>query len=289
MKRILITGISGFIGQYLYKYRPKDIQLTGTYFLNKPKLEGVALEYLDLKKVDNFTKNSMFNYDVVIHCAAEANLGECEKQPENAFLINTHASEKLAQWSQVQNSKFIFLSTDIVFDGEKGNYTEEDNPCPINVYGSTKLEAEQKVLNTHHNAVVIRLALCLGSDLGSKNSFIDWFLSKLEHNEEIPLFNDEFRTPVSSIFAVKAIWEMVNNNFKGIIHLTGKEKINRFDLGLKILQYDDRLNKQFLLKKISSLIKAYPRPKDVSMKSIFQDKYLNTPQEDLITLIKNIL
>lgn len=288
MKKILITGISGFIGQYLYKYRPNDVQITGTYFLNRPELNEIELKYFDLKKAEEFIKNSMQNYDAVIHCAANANLEQCEKHPDNAFIINSLASENLVKWSEDQNSKFIFLSTDIVFDGEKSNYTEKDNPYPINVYGRTKLEAEQKILNIHHNAVVIRLALCLGRGLGCTNSFIDWFLSKLEHDEEIPLFNDEFRTPVSAIFAVKSIWEMVNSNFKGIIHLTGKEKINRYDLGLKILEYL-KSDKQYLMHKVPAKNSTYPRPKDVSMKSNILEEVIKIPQESSTTLIENIL
>ena len=287
MKKILITGISGFIGHYLHKYRPNDVLLTGTYFLNKPEINGVDLVKLDLTKIDEFINKSA-KFDIIIHCAAEANLGECEKHPDEAIVLNTQATEKLAQWSAIQKSKFIFLSTDIVFEGIKGDYSENETPDPINVYGKTKLEAEERIINIHDNAVIVRLALCLGKGLGNTISFIDWFENKLENNNEIPLYFDEIRTPVSTIFAASAIWDFVSNDFIGIVHLTGKEKINRYDLGLKILDHL-KSDKKFLLKKKSSQNAVYPRPKDVSMNSNVLDKVLNTTREDLSTFIKNIL
>jgi len=288
MKKVLITGISGFIGNYLHKYKPDNIQLTGTYLNNKPKLFQIDLIKFDLMQVDKFISSIKQKYDVVIHCAAEASLAECEKDPEIAFALNTQASEKLAQWSAEQNSKFIFLSTDIVFDGNKGDYIETDKPQPTNIYGQSKFEAEQKILMIHKNTVIARLALCLGKGLGKTKSFIDWFLTKLENNEHIPLYYDEFRTPVSAKFVAQAIWELANKDFKGIVHLTNIEKINRYDFGIKMLQYL-KSDENHLLKKESSTHSSYSRPKDVSMQSNFLKKIIDYPQENVTTLIENIL
>jgi len=288
MKKVLITGISGFVGNYLYKYKPDNIQLSGTYFKNKSDLMEAELLELDLMQVDEFIAHNTQKYDVVIHCAAEASLAACEKNSERAFLLNSNATEKLAQWSAAQDSKFILLSTDIVFDGNNGEYFETTIPKPINVYGQSKYEAEQKISMIHDNAVIARLALCLGLGLGKTNSFIDWFLTKLESDEPIPLYYDEFRTPVSVKFVAQAIWELANNDFKGIIHLTGKDKINRYDFSMKMLEYL-KINKYHLLKKESSNNSNYPRPKDVSLTSKFLNKIIKTRQENVTTLIENIL
>ena len=109
MKQVLITGISGFIGNYLYKYKPNFIQLTGTYYTNKPVSFDIELIKLDLSRVEEFIVNNTQIYDTVIHCAAESSLAKCEKNPERAFLLNSESSKKLAQWSNEQKSKFIFL------------------------------------------------------------------------------------------------------------------------------------------------------------------------------------
>jgi len=288
MKKVLVTGISGFIGNYLYKHKPDNIQLSGTYFKNKPELLEAKLLKLDLMQVDKFVAHNTQNFDVVIHCASESSLTECEKNQEKAYLLNSEATERLASWSFKQKSKFLFLSTDIVFEGNKGDYSETDKPQPINIYGKSKLDAEKKILKIHENAVIVRLALCLGRGLGNTISFIDWFLSRLENDESVPLFYNEFRTPVSAKFAAQAIWELASNEFNGIIHLTGKDKINRYDIGVKMLDYLNS-NKHHLLKKESSGNAAYPRPKDVSMKSINLSKILKVKQENSTTFIENIL
>jgi dTDP-4-dehydrorhamnose reductase len=288
MKKILITGISGFIGHYLHKYKPDDVQLTGSYFNNKVELVGVDFLKLDLEQVDAFISHNEQKYDVVIHCAAESSLAVCENNPHKAFLLNSEATEKLARWSAEQNSKFIYLSTDIVFDGKKGDYYEDDNPQPINIYGKSKLEAERSIIKIHKNVIIVRLALCLGKGLGGTNSFINWFLERLENEEKIPLYYDEFRTPVSTKFVAQSIWEFASNNFTGIIHLTGKEKISRYKLGQKMLEYL-KSDKQHLLHKESSNKSTYPRPRDVSMKSKFLEQILNIEPENTTTFIENIL
>ncbi len=287
MKRVLITGISGFIGHYLHLYRTENINLSGTYFKNKLSLDETTLYYLDLLNVDNFISESP-KFDVIVHCAAESSLINCEEQPDYAYEVNAVATKKLVKWSKKQKSRFIYLSTDIVFSGDKGNYIETDKPDPINVYGRTKLAAEDNILSEHSNAVIARIALCFGKGLGKTQSFIDWLQSNLEHGEDTFLFSDEYRTPVSAIYIAKAVWELVNNNFTGLIHLTGKEKIDRYNFGIRYLQLYPGLNIRCIRK--GSLYEAgYPRPADVSMKSIYADKVLKEKSKKITEVLEDIL
>lgn len=287
MKNILITGISGFIGRYLYLFCPKDVYLSGTFYQNKPEFKNIKLYRLALSEIERFISIAP-KFDTVIHCAAEADLSVCEKNPEYAFSVNENAIYQLARWSAEQDSRFIYLSTDIVFHGDKGDYTESDIPDPINIYGKSKFAGENVVLETHSNAVVARIALCLGKGLGGTKSFIDFMIDKIRKNEQIPLFYDEIRTPVSAIYVAKAIWELVENRFKGIIHLTGNEKLNRYEFGKEFVKYFPQYNPQKLIK--TSLTKAgYPRPVDVSMKSQLADKILNTKSEKITHVIENLI
>ncbi len=288
MKNILITGISGFIGNYLHKFKPNDVQITGTFQKNNSKFSGIDLVEMNLSKVDEFIIHNKQKFDIVIHCAAEASLAECEKNPEDAFILNSKATKKLANWSGKQKSRFVFFSSDIVFDGERGNYFEEDIPHPVNIYGKSKLEAEQAISKIHNNAVIVRLALCLGRGLGNTKSFIDWFYEKLENDEPLSLYYDEYRTPVSAVFAAKTIWEIANSDFSGVVHLTGKEKINRYNLGVKILRHL-KWDKHHLLVKESSNNSIYPRPRDVSINSNFLENVLKIKRESITELIENII
>jgi len=287
MKNVLITGISGFIGNYLYRRSENTINLSGTYFKNKPTIENITLYNLDLLNIDSFLSNSQ-KFDTVIHCAAESNLARCEQNIEYVMKVNAKATKKLAEWSEKQKSRFIYFSTDIVFHGDRGNYTEADQPDPINNYGKSKLMGEQAVLEVHSNAVIARIALCLGKRLYNSNSFIDWMIEKVKNNEKISLFYDEYRTPVSASYVAKATWELVANQYKGIIHLTGEEKVNRYEFGSHFIQLFPEYDSRLLIKTSQSLA-GYPRPVDVSMKSLFAETTLKIKSERITDIIKDLI
>jgi dTDP-4-dehydrorhamnose reductase len=271
----------------LLKNNPHNIKITGTYFKNKPKFSKVDLAHLDLSKVDDFIASQNQKYDCIIHCAAQANLGECDKNPQQAYLLNTVATEKLAQWSMSQKSRFIFLSTDIVFDGTRGYYSENDMANPVNNYGKSKLQAEERISKIHKNFVIVRLALCLGRGIDHTSSFIDYLISKLEMNKIVQLYFDEYRTPVSANYASNAIWKISLSDFKGIIHLAGVTRLNRYELAKDLIE-NLKVEKKHLLRKISSNTSEYPRPKDVSMKTDNLQQIINIQPEDKNSLIKNI-
>jgi len=238
---------------------------------------------LDLLDVDKFISNAP-EFDVIVHCAAESNLANCEERPDFAYEVNTIATKKLAKWSEKQKSRFIYFSTDIVFKGDKGNYIEKDKPDPINVYGKTKLAAENEIFNEHSNAVIARIALCFGKGLEKTQSFIDWLQNNLECGESIFLFSDEIRTPVLAKYIARAIWDLGNNKFTGIIHLTGKEKIDRYNFGIQFIKLFPDLNKKYI-KKGSLFEASYPRPVDVSMKSIYADKILKEKSKKITEVL----
>ena len=285
--KVLITGLSGYLGHYLYYYRPKNVQIIGTYCRNSDDFEAQKMIRLDLESVDVFTKLSG-RYDLVIHTAANASLGDCERNEHRAYRVNSEATEKLARWSQYQGSRFIYLSTDIVFKGDQGNYTENDQPNPVNIYGLSKLEGERAVSAYHTNYTICRLSLVLGKAKGSRKNFIDHFIQNLHEGNEIPLFVDEWRTPITPRYAAHAIWEIALSKYTGIIHLCGAERINRYQLGMKITAYlnypTDRLQKA-----CSSQTTAYPRPLDVSLRSLFVNKILTLRQQNISDTIGELI
>lgn len=287
MAKVLITGISGFIGHYLHFYCPQNINLSGTYYTKKPDFNETKLYYLDLLDVEKFISIAP-EFDVVVHCAADSKLESCEKQADYTYEINTIATKNLVKWSEKQKSRFIYFSTDIVFKGDKGNYIETDKPDPINVYGRTKLAGEDEILSEHSNAVIARIALCLGKGLSRTQSFIDWLRNRIALKENANLFSDEFRTPVSAKYIAKTVWELVNNNFTGVIHLTGKEKIDRYNFGLKFIQLFPDLNEKYI--KQGFLHEAgHARPIDVSMKSIYADNLFNEKSKKISEVLEELI
>ena len=171
---------------------------------------------------------------------------------------------------------------------QTGYYSENDPAIPVNIYGKSKLLAEEKISKIHNNAVIIRMALCLGPGIGNTKSFIDYLLSQLEANQNVQLYFDECRTPVSANYASRTIWKITFSDYKGTVHLAGATRFNRYELAEDLLEYL-KSDKKHLLKKISSDTSEYPRPKDVSMKADILQQIIKIQPEGKQSLIKNIV
>ena len=153
---------------------------------------------------------------------------DCQANPNLARKINVDATAHLA--GLAQNIGFIFFSTDLVFDGQKGNYIETDAPNPLSVYAETKFAAEQIVLkNSQHT--VVRCSLVAGASPKGNHSFNEELRAAWKSGKTTKLFFDEYRTPIAAPIAARAIWEIVSRNHSGLFHLAGAEKFSRVQLG----------------------------------------------------------
>ena len=143
---ILITGASGVLGWHLSRFfAAENYRVTGNYFRNRPSLEGVEFDCLPLEQEEQIVDYLGQKYfQTVVHSAAVTSPDDCEKDPEFARRINVDATRILAT-NLPEDTLLIYISTDLVFDGLKGFYSEDDKPKPVNIYGETKLEAENIV------------------------------------------------------------------------------------------------------------------------------------------------
>ncbi len=268
MKKVLITGGSGFIAQYLLFTMPGSVSAAVTIRdpNDRPASAGKVPAFSLILNKEIKRQLPVERFDVIIHAAAIASLGECEKQPDLALQVNAAATAELAQWCSANNSRLVLLSTDIVFRGDKPPYKETDKLDPVNVYGRTKMQAEIEVSKAVDNFAIVRIALAMGRGMGSSQNFIDWFLGRLQNREEVTLFKDEIRTPSAVTFLAKEIWRIALSDEQGIFHLGGQESMNRYELGQQICR---KLGKgSELLKPISLMdMKDYDRPVDVSLVS----------------------
>ncbi len=263
---VLITGITGYISQYLLKNRPSNVQIIGT--ARKPlNLPDIQTFLLDLNKSLFPQLDSLpFLPDVVLHTAAMSGLGACEKNPEMAERVNGSAIRELARWCAKNGVRLIYFSSDIVFKGDRPPYDESSQPDPINVYGRTKWQGELAVQETLNDFAIGRIALALAPGLNGTRNFIDWFLERLSNKQEIPLFTDEIRTPTFTPELAKHFWQLALSKETGIFHVCGAQAIDRYRLGRALC---DALGQGHdLLKPISlSQMTDYPRPVDVSLVS----------------------
>jgi dTDP-4-dehydrorhamnose reductase len=216
-----ITGANGLIGNYLIQ--------TATKFAPRWRVRALTREQFDL--LDFKTVEREFKKDrpqLVIHCAAISRVADAQKNPELAKKINVEVTQFLAELaSEIQ---FVFFSTDLVFDGRKGNYAETDAPNPLHFYGETKAAAEQIVLkNPKH--LVVRTSINGGISKTGNRGFNEQFKTSLQSSGGMTLFTDEFRCPIFAGETARAIWELVGKNSAGIFHVAGAEKLSRWQIG----------------------------------------------------------
>jgi dTDP-4-dehydrorhamnose reductase len=253
--RAIITGAAGLIGQYLVKTAPRwalGWDVTG--------LSRAELELTETLSVD--ARIHALKPDLLIHCAALSRTKACEQDPEQARRINVEATAHLAQLSQ--DIPFIFLSSGEVFDGKTGWYAETDEPNPINVYGQTKLEAEQAVLQNPKHTVV-RIVLTAGTSTTSDRSFVEDMCRTAKAGKKVTLYTDEFRCPLPAGVIARVIWELVDRKQPGLYHLGGSERLSRWEIGETLLAWCPEL-KGHLMKGSARNHVGSLRPADLSLR-----------------------
>jgi dTDP-4-dehydrorhamnose reductase len=253
--RAIITGAAGLIGQYLVKTAPR--------WAPDWDVQGLSRADLDLTDRANVERTwQSIKPNAVIHCAALSRTKDCEQDSERARCINVEATAHLAQLSQ--DIPFIFLSSGEVFDGKTGWYVETDEPNPINVYGHTKLEAEQAVLENPGHSVV-RIVLTAGTSETGDRSFVEDMCRTAKAGKDVTLYADEFRCPVPAAVIARVIWELVDRKQPGLYHLGGSERLSRWEIGETLLPWCPEL-KGHLMKGSARNHVGSPRPADLSLR-----------------------
>jgi dTDP-4-dehydrorhamnose reductase len=226
MKTAWITGANGLIGNYLVR--------TAQSFGPQWQVRGLTRAQFDL--LDFAGAEREFKKDrpeLIIHCAAVSTSAEAQKNPALAKQVNVEATKFLA--GLAAEIQFIFFSTDLVFDGRKGNYGEADAPNPLHLYGETKAEAERIILrNPKH--MVVRTSLNGGLSHKGNHSFNEQLWHALQSGQGMKLFTDEFRSPIFAGDTARAVWELAEKRVAGIFHVAGAQKLSRYEIGQLLLQ-----------------------------------------------------
>lgn len=267
MKKVLVTGVSGFLGWHICEAaRERGWQVTGVSHTRPAEIDGVDVRRLDL--CDSQAVASLLSEvepDGVIHAAAMANPNQCEVEPEMSQAVNVNATLQLAELCRQRGVRLVFTSTDLVFDGEHAPYAEDAATGPVNIYGRHKLAAEQGVLAA--GGVVCRMPLMFGNRADKPASFIGGWFKALAAGQELTLFYDEIRTPVSGSAAAAGLLLALETDVQGVLHLGGPEPVTRYDFGLKFCEvfgYDPALIKSV---PAASVTMAAPRARNVALLS----------------------
>lgn len=222
--KIVIIGASGFLGTKLFNIFSKSNEVIGTY--SKNKRDNLAqLDATNEQEVKDFILKQ--KPDFVIDTIALTSSVACEKDPVLCELLNYRTAKNVVEACKLLDIPMVFFSSTYIFDGEKGDYTEEDVPIPLNEYGKTKIMAEQELLK-YPKSIIIRVDIMYGFNGKSEKNGV--FGGSILSGNEVKLREpDQLRTPVLVEDVARAIMFLVEKNQNGIFHVAGKDKIQMID------------------------------------------------------------
>ena len=170
----------------------------------------------------------------VVNAAAVSNIDFAEKNRELARDVNVAGAAYLAEGCMLHDAKYLYFSSDAVFDGTEEYYGEDDAPKLVNYYGETKAEADHVVLSTWSRTVVVRVSLVLGYPVTGGNAFYLSLEKHLKSGDKPAFSTEEYRTPVDVLTLSESVLEFADNDYQGIIHIGSTESINRYELARKV-------------------------------------------------------
>jgi dTDP-4-dehydrorhamnose reductase len=264
--RIVLTGATGQLGSCLLE------ELTGAghrvvAWSRRPAAErcGVLIHPVDLTSEQ--TVLSALNEakpDVIVHVAAISAADEVRNDPARGHAVNVEGTRTLARWCRERGRRLLFTSTDLVFDGKRSWYREQDEPRPILAYGRTKAQAELAVLDLP-DGLVARLSLLYRPTRSGRQSFFERAMAGFRAGQPQWFFSDEYRTPLDYKTAARLLARLVEANVQGVVHVAGRERLSRFELMSRIaaaLGIDPTLVRA---NQMADVALAEPRPVDVSL------------------------
>jgi dTDP-4-dehydrorhamnose reductase len=266
--KILITGGSGLLGQYLNLELSKENDILTMYnknIGNCTNFKSVKSDINDALQLEKIFENFLPN--IVIHTASISNPKDASKlNPKIIYDINVNATKKIAELGEKYKAKLIYTSTDLVYAGYRGSMLKEDSKLiPISIYAETKLMGEVKIQETFDNYLILRMALMFGFGLNHSQNHFSQMYEDLKNNKKVKLFYDQFRTPVSLLEAASIISSLSKIDIKGeIINTGGRERLSRVELG-EMLCNKANLDKSLIEKISMEEFKDLPMVADVSM------------------------
>ncbi len=242
MQTVLITGANGFVGSYLVAQlleKGSKVIATGKGPCRLPEgHENFVYATLDFTNKENVTTVlQKYKPDVIVHTGANSKPDDCEQNKEEAYLNNVTGTEYLLLEAANFNAFFIFLSTDFIFSGQAGMYSEDDEPAPVNYYGQTKLEGEGIVKKYKGDWSIVRTVLVYGDPAGGRHNLLTNVAASLQKNSPLKIFNDQVRTPTFVEDLAAALVTIIENKVTGVYHISGEDVLTPYQMAVAVADH----------------------------------------------------
>jgi len=231
--KILVTGASGLLGQKLVRFGiGRGYDVCSLYSSHPP--DGGRTFRVDITNSKDLNDRLKLEHpDVVINTASLTDVDFCEREPEFAMRVNATGPALLADACKRIQAFLLHLSTDYVFDGAKGNYSENDTPAPINQYGFSKLQGERSIAK-HANVCIARTSVLYGWGREHRANFATWLYTKLSKGSRVNVVTDQLASPTLNTNLANMILELAERRISGLIHVAGATRASRYEFAIEL-------------------------------------------------------
>jgi dTDP-4-dehydrorhamnose reductase len=232
---ILVTGASGLLGvSIVSRAHEQGREVVGLYHRHPVHIDGVKLLAADLSdQAETLRIFDELRPSTVVHCAAATGVDWCEEHLEEAHRYNVLMPAAIAGITARSGAHLLYVSTDSVFDGERGNYAETDTPAPLNVYAETKLQGEREVLRENPAAAIARVNF-YGWNAQDKLSLAEWILKQLTTGSLVSGFSDVVFCPVLANDLAEVMLALLDRNLPGLYHVVGSEAVSKYEFARRV-------------------------------------------------------
>jgi len=228
---VLVTGGSGLLGSKLVGELSGKCRVFASYNIHPWAYCDFPLDVTNRVDVQHLINK--ISPDVIVHTAALTGVDYCESNKREAWAVNVEGTRNIVEAGKTVGSRIVYISTDYVFDGGKGAYTEDDHPNPLDYYGETKLEGE-RVVQELDDYVIARTSVLYGWH--SRPNFVTWAIGELKQGRRINIVRDQFNSPTLADDLAEVVLNLIETGEAGVFHVSGSERISRYDFTKKIAE-----------------------------------------------------
>jgi dTDP-4-dehydrorhamnose reductase len=275
---ILVLGASGYIGNNLYKnFLEEGFDVAGTY--SSKKIDGLIhfdIRNMNLDKINLSKKIS----HIIISSGINISIDNSKKDWKNSYYVNVTKTKKIIDYCFDKNITPIYISSDGVFDGQKGGYVEIDKKNPINCYGVIKNEVEDYLLKSGNKFIILRMGRVFGADLND-NTIITNTVRQLKERKKLLCADDEIFTPIYIKDLSIALIQLVRKGYEGVIHLISIEATSRYKIAMAVKKYFNLHDTEIIPCKINSLGLLEKRPLLINLDSSKSNSLIGNKHYDI--------